>query len=88
MGAASAASIELRLAHAPRNAVSAAYNHALYLEPRARMMQGRADCLEQTTVAEDAAVPLVYCLVQVSLDHSFREILHAGACTAVPVRAK
>ena len=25
--------IELQLAHAPRNAVSAAYNHALYLEP-------------------------------------------------------
>ena len=31
--------IELQLAHAPRNAVSAAYNHALYLEPRAKMMQ-------------------------------------------------
>jgi integrase len=40
--------IELQLAHAPRNAVSAAYNHALYLEPRARMMQGWADFLEQT----------------------------------------
>ena len=39
--------IELQLAHAPRNAVSAAYNHALYLEPRARMMQGWADFLEQ-----------------------------------------
>jgi len=26
--------IELQLAHSPRNAVSAAYNHALYLEPR------------------------------------------------------
>lgn len=39
---------ELQLAHAPRNAVSAAYNHALYLEPRARMMQGWADFLEQT----------------------------------------
>jgi integrase len=38
--------IELQLAHAPRNAVSAAYNHALYLEPRARMMQGWADYLE------------------------------------------
>jgi integrase len=33
------AHIELQLAHAPRNAVSAAYNHALYLEPRAKMMQ-------------------------------------------------
>jgi integrase len=40
--------IELQLAHAPRNAVSAAYNHALYLEPRAKMMQGWADFLEQT----------------------------------------
>ena len=28
--------IELQLAHAPRNAVSAAYNHALYLEPRSQ----------------------------------------------------
>ncbi len=40
--------IELQLAHAPRNAVSAAYNHALYLEPRARMMQEWADYLVLT----------------------------------------
>jgi integrase len=40
--------IELQLAHAPRNAVSAAYNHALYLEPRANMMQDWADFLERT----------------------------------------
>ena len=40
--------IELQLAHAARNAVSAAYNHALYLEPRAKMMQEWADFLEQT----------------------------------------
>jgi len=40
--------IELQLAHAPRNAVSAAYNHAVYLEPRASMMQAWADFLEQT----------------------------------------
>jgi integrase len=40
--------IELQLAHAPRNAVSAAYNHALYLEPRAKMMQDWADFLELT----------------------------------------
>jgi integrase len=39
--------IELQLAHAPRNAVSAAYNHALYLEPRQKMMQEWADFLEQ-----------------------------------------
>ncbi len=38
--------IELQLAHAPRNAVSAAYNHALYLEPRAKMMSDWADYLE------------------------------------------
>ena len=40
--------IELQLAHAPRNEVSAAYNHALYLEPRAKMMQDWADFLERT----------------------------------------
>ncbi len=40
--------IELQLAHAPRNAVSAAYNHALYLEPRTRMMQDWANFLEVT----------------------------------------
>ena len=40
--------IELQLAHAPRNAVSAAYNHALYLVPRARLMQDWADDLEET----------------------------------------
>jgi integrase len=40
--------IELQLAHAPRNAVSAAYNHALYLEPRTKMMQDWAAFLEHT----------------------------------------
>lgn len=40
--------IELQLAHSARNAVSAAYNHALYLEPRARMMQDWAEFLEKT----------------------------------------
>ncbi len=40
--------IELQLAHAPRNAVSAAYNHALYLEPRSKMMSDWADYLELT----------------------------------------
>jgi integrase len=37
--------IELQLAHQERNAVSAAYNYAQYLEPRARMMQAWADHL-------------------------------------------
>lgn len=40
--------IELQLAHAPRNEVSAAYNHALYLEPRAKMMQDWANFLDRT----------------------------------------
>jgi integrase len=40
--------IELQLAQAPRNAVSAAYNHARYLEPRAKMMQEWAHFLERT----------------------------------------
>jgi integrase len=40
--------IELQLAHAPRNEVSAAYNHALYLEPRGKMMQDWSDFLERT----------------------------------------
>ncbi|SNX58827.1 Integrase [Nitrosomonas ureae] len=38
--------IELQLAHSKRDAVSASYNHALYLEPRARMMQDWADYLD------------------------------------------
>jgi len=37
-----------KVAHAPRNAVSAANNHALYLEPRTKMMQHWADSLEVT----------------------------------------
>jgi integrase len=39
--------IELQLAHMPRNAVSAAYNHALYLAPRAKMMQWWSNYLEE-----------------------------------------
>jgi len=31
--------IELQLAHAPRSAVSAAYNHAKYLTQRAQLIQ-------------------------------------------------
>jgi integrase len=38
--------IELQLAHAPRNAVSAAYNHAQHLKRRTKMMQEWADFLE------------------------------------------
>lgn len=39
--------IELQLAHMPRNAVSAAYNHAKYLKPRTEMMQWWSDYLEK-----------------------------------------
>jgi integrase len=38
--------IELQLAHAERNEVSAAYNHALYLQQRTAMMQHWADYLD------------------------------------------
>ncbi|MBA3755174.1 MAG: tyrosine-type recombinase/integrase [Nitrosomonas sp.] len=44
--------IELQLAHTERNQVSASYNHALYLEPRARMMQDWADYLEAIKAEE------------------------------------
>jgi integrase len=40
------AHIELQLAHQNRNSISAAYNHALYLKPRAKMMQWWADYLD------------------------------------------
>lgn len=45
--------IELQLAHAKRDQVSASYNHALYLEPRARMMQDWADCLDKLKVSAE-----------------------------------
>lgn len=37
--------IELQLAHQERNQVSASYNHAMYLQPRAQMMQAWSDYL-------------------------------------------
>jgi integrase len=45
--------IEIQLAHTPRNAVSAAYNHALYLPQRREMMQAWADYLEQLQQGAD-----------------------------------
>ncbi len=51
--------IELQLAHQERNAVSAAYNHALYLEPRAKMMQAWADHLDQLRQQEGRAMSQV-----------------------------
>lgn len=50
------AHIELQLAHTERNAVSAAYNHALYLPQRAKMMQEWADYLDG--LARGNVVPL------------------------------
>ncbi len=38
--------IELQLAHQQRNQVSASYNHALYLQPRAKMMQAWSNYLD------------------------------------------
>lgn len=43
------AHIELQLAHTERNAVSAAYNHALYLTQRSTMMQAWGNYLEGLT---------------------------------------
>ena len=43
------AHIELQLAHQERNAVSAAYNHATYLQQRTAMMQQWGDYLENCT---------------------------------------
>ncbi len=39
--------IELQLAHQERDDISAAYNHALYLVPRAKMMRAWADQLDE-----------------------------------------
>jgi integrase len=41
------AHIELQLAHQKRNQVSASYDHAQYLKPRAKMMQWWGDYLDQ-----------------------------------------
>ena len=41
--------IELQLAHQERNEISAAYNHATYLQQRAKMMQHWADYLDTCT---------------------------------------
>lgn len=38
--------IELQLAHQERNQVSASYNHAMYLQPRAQMMQAWSNFLD------------------------------------------
>ena len=50
------AHIELQLAHQERDNVSAAYNHALYLAPRAKMMQAWADHLDALRVKNVVAI--------------------------------
>jgi len=49
--------IELQLAHSERDEVSAAYNHALYLPQRAKMMQAWADHLDRLKAGADV-IPL------------------------------
>ena len=48
--------IELQLAHQSRDEVSAAYNHALYLPQRAKMMQAWADHLDALRVENVTAL--------------------------------
>ncbi|WP_338670190.1 tyrosine-type recombinase/integrase [Pseudodesulfovibrio methanolicus] len=51
--------IEAQLAHAPRNAIRAAYNRSQYLPQRREMMQSWADFLDRLkNVAEGKVVPL------------------------------
>lgn len=50
------AHIELQLAHQEQDETSAAYNHALYLEPRAKMMQAYSDFLDGLVKEPDIAV--------------------------------
>ena len=51
--------IELQLAHAERNQVSAAYNHAQYLPQRTKMMQEWADYLDMMRIGGNV-VPLTH----------------------------
>jgi integrase len=51
--------IELALAHVERDAVRGAYNSALYLTPRRRMLQDWADAIEGMIAGEDSAVPSI-----------------------------
>lgn len=50
------AHIELQLSHSPRDAISAAYNHALYLPQRAKMLQAWANHLD--AILRSNVVPL------------------------------
>jgi integrase len=48
--------IELQLAHQQRNQVSASYNHALYLQPRANMMQAWSNHLDACVASKTVAI--------------------------------
>ena len=48
--------IELQLAHQERNQVSASYNHALYLQPRAAMMQAWSNFLDACVAGSVVAI--------------------------------
>lgn len=48
--------IELQLAHQERNQVSATYNHAMYLQPRAKMMQAWSNFLDACLVGNVAYI--------------------------------
>lgn len=46
--------IEIQLHHGPENDVSAAYNHAKYMQPRRKMMQDWANYLDKTLISGKA----------------------------------
>jgi integrase len=48
--------IELQLAHQQRSQVSASYNHALYLQPRANMMQAWSDFLDASVAGKVVSI--------------------------------
>ena len=50
--------IELQLAHQERDEISAAYNHALYLKERRRMMQAWADMLDVMRNDDAKVIPI------------------------------
>jgi hypothetical protein len=50
--------VDAQLSHADPNKVSATYNHALYVEPRRRMMQDWADRLDLLEQGEVKAASL------------------------------
>lgn len=54
------AHIELQLAHQERNAISAAYNFATYLKPRAKIMQWWADYLDRQLIENVVSIKIKF----------------------------